>query len=107
MAEAFKSLTELQLNGTLMTWLEMQAVITNMPQLRLIEMGYNKLADLPTLDSCLPDNNGALQVINLDGNACHDWVHLCKALHQYVSYVFFLDIEISSFNFYQDWSVSF
>jgi tubulin-specific chaperone E len=84
--DAFKSLTELQLNGTLMTWFEMQTAIAGMPNLRLVEMGYNKLATLSTTDNSFPDNK-VLQVINLDSNTCSDWVHVCKSLHQYPSYV--------------------
>lgn len=86
MIDAFKNLTELQLNGTLITWLEMQTAIADMPNLRLVEMGYNKLATLSPLDNSLP-TNGALQVINLDSNLCSDWVNVCESLQQYVSYV--------------------
>lgn len=84
MIDAFKNLTELQLNGTLITWLEMQTAIADMPNLRLVEMGYNKLATLSPLDNSLP-TNGALQVINLDSNLCSDWVNVCESLQQYVS----------------------
>jgi hypothetical protein len=93
MITAFTGLTELQLNGTLMTWLDMQAAIADMPNLRLVEMGYNRLASLSTPDAYFPDNR-ALQVINLDSNVCSEWVHVCNSLHQYVSYVFSLDIQL-------------
>lgn len=83
---AFRNLTELQLNGTLITWHEMQTVLTSMPKIQLIELGYNQLTFLSTADDYSP-HDGALQVINLDSNTCSDWVHVCKSLHQYPSYV--------------------
>jgi hypothetical protein len=92
MIAAFTGLTELQLNGTLMTWSDMQAAIADMPNLRIVEMGYNRLASLSTPATHLPDNR-ALQVINLDSNVCSDWVHVYNSLRQYVSYVFSLDME--------------
>jgi hypothetical protein len=93
MIDAFNSLTELQLNGNLMTWLEMQTAIASMPHLRLVEMGYNKLAVLSTLHDRLPDNR-ALQVINLDSNMLSDWVHVCTSLYQYPSYVLSLESQM-------------
>jgi tubulin-specific chaperone E len=96
MVDAFKSLIELQLNGTLMTWLEMQIAIASMPNLRLVEMGYNRLATLSTAKNCLLGGK-ALQTINLDSNICTNWVHICESLHHYPSYVFPLLFEIAPF----------
>ena len=93
---AFNSLTELQLNGTLMTWLEMQTVIASMPNLRLVEMGYNKLATLSSPDDRLSDNK-VLRVINLDSNMLSDWVHVCTSLYRYTSYVLSLENQIYLF----------
>lgn len=84
MSTAFQGLTDLQLNGTMTSWQEMQRVTAMMPNLRLVEMGYNRLERL-----CDPDNpannNNTIQTINLDTNECRDWVHLCRTLEQYSS----------------------
>jgi len=77
---AFVKITELQLNGTLMSWREMQEVTALMPSLRLVEMGYNRLATLPS-----GPVNSAIQVINLDSNECHDWTHIYQATVPYTA----------------------
>ncbi|KAG6917930.1 hypothetical protein DXG01_000367 [Tephrocybe rancida] len=82
MESAFLSLTELQLNGTMMSWLEMQNATAAMPNLEIIEMGYNALAHLHIGDEPPPVNN-TVRVINLDGNACSDWVHIWESMGHY------------------------
>ena len=78
---AFVKLTDLQLNDTLTTWQEMQEVTAQMPNLRLVEMGYNRLT---TLSSSGPIDS-KIQVINLDTNECRDWSNICQALKPYVA----------------------
>ncbi|KAG5636409.1 hypothetical protein H0H81_008149 [Sphagnurus paluster] len=89
METAFLNLTELQLNGTKMTWPEMQTVTAAMPKLRLVEMGHNSLVQLQTEDSS-PTSNNTIQVINLDSNNCSDWTHIWKSLSYYKWYVLFV-----------------
>ncbi|KAF5380808.1 hypothetical protein D9615_004115 [Tricholomella constricta] len=88
METAFLHLTELQLNGTILTWQEIQTAIAAMPNLELVEMGYNSLTHLQTGGKSPPPNN-TVRVINLDSNACSDWVHIWKSLEHYTSYVIF------------------
>ncbi|KAG6854713.1 hypothetical protein C0991_002426 [Blastosporella zonata] len=69
MESAFLNLTELQLNGTLLPWSEMQDATAAMPNLEIIEMGYNSLKYLHTSDE-YPPIKKTVRVINLDSNAC-------------------------------------
>ncbi|EGN95650.1 hypothetical protein SERLA73DRAFT_60351 [Serpula lacrymans var. lacrymans S7.3] len=80
----FLKLTELQLNGTMMTWEELTSVIAFMPKLRIVEMGYNTLSHLSSRQS-LPAVHAGLEVINFDSNELVDWSHLCHALGPYTS----------------------
>lgn len=84
---AFPSLTVLQLNGTLMTWQESLCVVSTMPNLQVLEMGYNHLSRLSqdTDDpvSVIP----AIQTVNLDNNNCNDWPHVFASLKKLNSYV--------------------
>lgn len=93
METAFLRLTELQLNGTHMAWCDMQAATAFMPNLRLVEMGYNRLTHLITRDNESPSSNSTIQAINLDSNVCSDWVHIRRSLNPYTSYVKFIFAE--------------
>jgi len=64
----------------LMTWQQMQEVTVLMPNLRLVEMGYNRLSTLST--SFVPIES-KIQVINLDTNECSDWTHIRQAVKLY------------------------
>lgn len=64
------------------TWQEMQEITSMMPRLLVIEMGYNRLSYLSSPGPSLAIGSN-IQVINLDSNFCHDWVHLCEALIPY------------------------
>ena len=60
-----------------------------MPGLFLVEMGYNRLADLSLQDPAtqhLPENT-TVQVINLDDNRLTSWSETCKGLEPYSAYV--------------------
>ncbi|KAG6814569.1 hypothetical protein H0H92_000097 [Tricholoma furcatifolium] len=67
MGSAFLQLTELQLNGTMLPWSEMQKATAFMPRLESIEFGYNGLTQLYSGDD-LPPRNKTIRDINLDGN---------------------------------------
>ncbi|KAG5354078.1 hypothetical protein C0989_009776 [Termitomyces sp. Mn162] len=88
MESAFVNLTELQLNGTMMSWSEMQNATANMPNLEFIEFGYNALTRLRN-DDDTPPVNKTVRVINLDSNTCSDWVHIWESIRHYISYVLF------------------
>ncbi|PCH37710.1 RNI-like protein, partial [Wolfiporia cocos MD-104 SS10] len=81
---AFCDLQELQLNATLTTWEEMEAIIKYMPVLRSVEMGYNRLQHL-SHGNRLGAQSGmdTLAELNLDGNALHSWRTICAGLRSY------------------------
>lgn len=76
--DAFSHLSELQLNGTLMTWQAITGVVCLMPRLQRLESGYNRLQYL----SSLPQNHPELAIttLNLDSNELSDWVEMSQAL---------------------------
>ncbi|KAJ6618857.1 hypothetical protein B0H10DRAFT_2217348 [Mycena sp. CBHHK59/15] len=82
MALAFNNLMELRLNGTLMTWEEMQQVTASMPVLCIVEMGYNFIEKLSSVET---NKGSTVETINLDSNNCRDWVHICESLRPYSS----------------------
>jgi hypothetical protein len=65
-----------------MTWAEMQIVTANMPKLNVVELGYNGLSTFPPSNSPVLATN-VIRVLNLDGNQCDDWSHVCEALRAY------------------------
>ncbi|KDR81741.1 hypothetical protein GALMADRAFT_239919 [Galerina marginata CBS 339.88] len=81
---SFRKLTEIQLNDTLMDWTDVQTIMSFIPQLRVIELGYNQLT---RLCGDKPQNqlNSVVEVFNLDTNHCSDWTHICTALTEYKS----------------------
>ncbi|KAF8636511.1 hypothetical protein AX17_003325 [Amanita inopinata Kibby_2008] len=79
---AFLNLIELQLNRTMTTWPALTTIISIMPRLRLVEMGYNRLSRLLTNES---STCTSIQTINLDGNECGDWINLCDCFGKYPS----------------------
>jgi Leucine-rich repeat (LRR) protein len=81
---AFSKLAELQLNGTLMTWPEAEELILSIPNLRLVEMGYNRLKRLRPFPANTKSN---IQVVNLDSNELDDWLHICETFQPYSTYV--------------------
>ncbi|KAG6862063.1 hypothetical protein C0995_007193 [Termitomyces sp. Mi166 len=88
MESAFLNLIELQLNGTMMSWSEMQNATAAMPNLEVIEFGHNSLTRLHTADNILPANK-TVRVINLDIHEAESenerikahpqWFNLCKS----------------------------
>ena len=83
---AFSQLTELQLNGTLMTWQEAEDLVLAIPSLRIVEMGYNRLSYLSPRSTPSTPN---IQTVNLDSNELDDWTHICRTFKPYHTYVLF------------------
>lgn len=84
MKTGFLNVTDLYISSTLMSWCDMEKVTIFMPQLRLVEMGYNCIESLSEYGSPLtpkPD----IQSVNLDGNECRKWHHVCYSLYPYRS----------------------
>ncbi|KAJ7461535.1 hypothetical protein FB451DRAFT_1268490 [Mycena latifolia] len=79
MTLAFSNLIELRLNGTLMTWKEMQQVTAAMPVLKIVEMGYNLIDEISSADR----QRSAIETINLDSNDLRSWVNVCDSLQSY------------------------
>ena len=86
--DAFSHLTELQLNGTLMTWQAITGVVCLMPRLQRLESGYNRLQYL----SSLPQNHPELDIttLNIDSNQLSNWVETCQALVAFHKYSYYL-----------------
>ncbi|THV07798.1 hypothetical protein K435DRAFT_825160 [Dendrothele bispora CBS 962.96] len=82
MPSAFLNVTNLELNGTLTTWQEMQYITSFMPKLLVVELGYNNI-------SRMTDNEGPaspavhIETLNLDSNNINDWQDLGRALSHY------------------------
>lgn len=85
---AFPNLTEIQLNGTLLSWAEVNGIITQMPVLRSLEMGHNRLSSLSTgggSDPC--DPHPTLQMLNLESNELSEWAHVASSISIMPRYV--------------------
>ena len=80
---AFSSLVELLLNHTMMSWSDMMTITSTMPYLQTVEMAYNQLSQLHTTNELA--STSTIQIMNLDGNLCNDWAHLCDCLGMYSS----------------------
>jgi tubulin-specific chaperone E len=76
--DAFSRLTELQLNGTLMSWQSIMDVITLMPHLQRLDSGYNHLQNLLSVPQGGPEPH--LTSLNFDSNQLSDWAETCQAL---------------------------
>lgn len=85
LSTAFMKLAEIQLNDTLISWLDMQKITSIMPQLRVIEMGYNRLTRLCGDKPSSRVHDSIVEYLNLDTNMCSDWVHIGASLRDYTS----------------------
>ncbi|KIL69842.1 hypothetical protein M378DRAFT_1050127 [Amanita muscaria Koide BX008] len=74
--DAFNNVVELQLNRTMTIWSDMMTVTSLMPHLQTVEMAYNRLSQLDTTDELA--SRSTIQSVNLEGNFCSDWNHLCN-----------------------------
>jgi hypothetical protein len=70
---SFRNLQELRLNHTWMPWPEIKKLIFEMPSLRVLEIGSNRLERL--YDTGLEDEakGSILEVLNFDENGLQDW----------------------------------
>jgi tubulin-specific chaperone E len=87
--DSFSHLTELQLNGTLMTWRAIMGIVCLMPRLQRLESGYNRLRFLS-----LPQNHPepVITTLNLDSNELSNWVETCQALTSFNKYSYHLKL---------------
>ena len=84
--DAFSHLTELQLNGTLMSWQAIMDVIALMPRLQQLESGYNRLQSLSSLPQTHPEP--ILTTLNFDSNKLSSWAETCQALKSFHKYLY-------------------
>jgi len=82
MSSAFLGVTSLELNGTLTTWQEMQYIVSFMPKLLAVELGYNNISRMADNEhSTSPKCH--ITALNLDSNYINDWKDLSCALSHY------------------------
>jgi Leucine-rich repeat (LRR) protein len=82
-ASAWLRLSELQLNGTYTSWEEFTSIAILMPQLRIAELGYNRLTSLS--HAKISTVLGRIEILNFDSNKLEDWRHICEALKPCIS----------------------
>jgi tubulin-specific chaperone E len=80
--KAFLNVTSLELNGTLMTWPELQSIASFMPKLLAVEMGYNNISQLTVAEGPTASQS-LINTLNLDSNNITDWIQLTQALEPY------------------------
>ncbi|KAG2061531.1 RNI-like protein [Suillus hirtellus] len=77
-ASAWLRLSELQLNGTWISWEEFTSIAILMPQLRMVELGYNGLTSLS--HAKISTVLGNIEILNFDSNKLEDWQHISEAM---------------------------
>ncbi|KAG1803312.1 hypothetical protein EV424DRAFT_1331038 [Suillus variegatus] len=77
-ASAWLRLSELQLNGTWISWEEFTSIAILMPQLRMVELGYNGLTSLS--HAKISTVLGHIEILNFDSNKLKDWQHISEAM---------------------------
>ncbi|KAL4067794.1 hypothetical protein J3A83DRAFT_4096673 [Scleroderma citrinum] len=78
---AFGHIVELQLNSTLVTWEEFREVLSFMPGLQVVELGYNRLTSLHTKGlKPIP----RIHCLNFDTNELSDWADMAFSLSEFV-----------------------
>ncbi|KAF8559741.1 L domain-like protein [Imleria badia] len=79
---AFSCLCELQLNNTLISWVEFRNVARFMTSLRSVELGHNCLESLsPRSSLAVPE----LLFLNLEDNLLDDWMKTTDSLREFTS----------------------
>lgn len=102
--QAFRNLTELQLNATLITWQTALNVIAFMPKLKHLELGYNRLSGLSSTE--YPQGSFAsLELLNLDGNDLMDWGDICRALRPFTRFTSHSTPSSESMHWFSDISL--
>lgn len=87
---AFPNLQELQLNKTLLAWIDFtEYLLPHLPRLINVELGYNRLDHLSdeTTRRKHPTTDTELTTVNFDGNSLNDWPEICSSLAKYPTYV--------------------
>ena len=87
---AFKNLKELQISATVISWNDIIVLVTYMPNLQVLEAGYNQFTRLGINHdgaARYPAVNTSLTVINLDSNQLTDWISTCEALRNFAKSV--------------------
>ncbi|KZV96199.1 RNI-like protein [Exidia glandulosa HHB12029] len=84
---AFTNLSELRLNGSLVSWDQASHIPKQastfallspaLPALREVQLGYNRLSELSTEHRI---EARKLETLNVDGNQLHSWANLMEAL---------------------------
>lgn len=69
---AFLGLEELRVNQTMVVWPEVILLISAMPNLRYLEIGYNNLKSLGGATQKMSFVT-KLETMNFDGNSLEDW----------------------------------
>lgn len=76
----FSRLCELQLNNTLISWVEFRDVARFMTSLRSVELGHNYLESLSARSSsAVPE----LLSLNFEDNLLEDWVKTTNSLRNF------------------------
>ncbi|KZP01132.1 hypothetical protein CALVIDRAFT_559777 [Calocera viscosa TUFC12733] len=70
------SLTQLQANDTLLPWSSLPFLSSALPNLQILQMGYNRLSQLSPLPGALQE----VASLNLEGNALSSWESTILAL---------------------------
>jgi len=86
LSSAFLNLQELQLNKTLLAWMDFtEYLLPHLPKLTTVELGYNRLDHLSdeTTWQKLPTADTKLSTVNFDGNSLNDWSEICLSLAKY------------------------
>lgn len=97
LSSAFLSLQELQLNRTLLTWVDFAGyLLPHLPKLANVELGYNRLDHLSdeTARAKPPTTDTKLTTINFDGNNLNNWPEICSSLAKYPTCVFLLCLTV-------------
>jgi hypothetical protein len=86
LSSAFLRLQELQLNKTLLTWMDFtEHLLLHLPELTNVELGYNRLNQLSdeTTRRKPPTTDTKLSTVNFDGNHLDDWSEICSSLAKF------------------------
>ena len=87
---ALLALEELRLNGTLIIWPEVVRLVTVVPSLRVLELGYNKTEQLGDTVSSDDLSTAKLEALNLDENRLADWNDLMLSIAPFRMSIFLL-----------------
>ena len=78
---SFGALVDLELNGTLLPWESIQALISLMPRLEHLEAGFNEYYPQALSPNSPP--HSSLKSLNLDNNQLQDWWVTARAFNSF------------------------